>query len=168
MAWDFQQFDILTSVDSDKPVQPPVKLRTSKRYSVNSLTLIEYSSDEQRLWSDCAYAQADLSPCWSHIPHCRKSNALALIIYLIEQNAYVLKFCSLILYTLFAVCKQSLQIGFRAEYLSKKMSIFKQGSQKTITMMKNWVSHILFLRKGGLIVYLLTSVRHFSCKCTSF
>ena len=40
------------------------------------------------------------------------------------------------------------------------MSIFKQGFQKigpliiTITMMKNWVSHILFLRKSGLIVYL--------------
>ena len=27
---DFQQFDILTSVDSDEPVQPPVKLRSSK------------------------------------------------------------------------------------------------------------------------------------------
>ena len=33
------------------------------------------------------------------------------------------------------------------------MSIFKQGCQK---MMKNWVSHILFLRKSGLIVYLAT------------
>ena len=37
---------------------------------------------------------------------------------------------------------------------------FQTGCQKTgnshITMMKNWVSHILFLRKGGggLIVYL--------------
>ena len=26
----FQQFDILTGVDSDKPLQPPVKLRNSK------------------------------------------------------------------------------------------------------------------------------------------
>ena len=44
------------------------------------------------------------------------------------------------------------------------MSIFKQGCQKTGplkygvvgvgTLMKNWVSHILFLRKGGLIIYL--------------
>ena len=24
-------------------------------------------------WSDCAYAQAGLSLCWSHIPHCWKS-----------------------------------------------------------------------------------------------
>ena len=60
MTCDFQQFDILTSVDSDEPVQPPFKLRASKRCLVSSLTLIEYSSDEQRLWSDCAYALAQL------------------------------------------------------------------------------------------------------------
>ena len=82
VAWDFQQFDISTSVDSDEPVQPPFKLRTSKRCSVSSLTLIEYSSDEQMLWSDCAYAQADLSLCWSHIPHCWKSHALALFAFI--------------------------------------------------------------------------------------
>ena len=76
-AWDFQQCDILTSVDSDDPVQPPLKLRNSKWCSVSSLTVIEYSSDLQRLWSDCAYAQADLRLCWSHIPHCWKSHALA-------------------------------------------------------------------------------------------
>ena len=37
------------------------------------------------------------------------------------------------------------------------MSIFKQGYQKMglhITMMKNWVSHILFIRKRGHIVNL--------------
>ena len=35
------------------------------------------------------------------------------------------------------------------------MSIFKQGCQTIhLTMMKNWVSHILFPRKRGLIVYL--------------
>ena len=76
-AWDFQQCDILTCVDSDEPVQPPLKLRNSKYCSVNSLTLIEYSSDKQSLWSDCAYAQAGLSLCWSHIQHCWKSHALA-------------------------------------------------------------------------------------------
>ena len=37
--------DFLTSVDSDEPVQPPVKLRNSKRCSVSSVLLIEYSSD---------------------------------------------------------------------------------------------------------------------------
>ena len=45
VACDFQQFDILTSVDSDEPVQHPFKPRNSKWCSVSSLTVIEYSSD---------------------------------------------------------------------------------------------------------------------------
>ena len=39
---DFQQCGTLTSVDSDKPVQTPLKLRNSKWFSVSSLTVIEY------------------------------------------------------------------------------------------------------------------------------
>ena len=85
-AWDFQQFDILTSVDSDNPLQPPFKLRNSKWYSVSSLTIIEYSSDWQRLRSDCAYAQADLRLCCLCIPHCWKSYALA---HLLHRNKKV-------------------------------------------------------------------------------
>ena len=45
VACDFQQCGILISVDSDKPVQPPFKLRNSEWCSVSSLTIIEYSSD---------------------------------------------------------------------------------------------------------------------------
>ena len=41
----FQQCGILTSVDSDKHVQPHFKPRNSKWCSVSSLTLIEYSGD---------------------------------------------------------------------------------------------------------------------------
>ena len=77
VSCDFQQCGILTSVDSDEPVQSPLKRRNSKWCSVSSLTVIEYSSDKQRLWPDCAYAQADPRLCWSHIPHCWKSHALA-------------------------------------------------------------------------------------------
>ena len=73
----FQQCGILTSGDSYEPVQPPVKLRNSKCCSVSSLGVIEYSSDKQRLWSDCTYAQADQRLCWSHIPHCWKSHVTA-------------------------------------------------------------------------------------------
>ena len=69
-TWDFQQCGILTSIDSDEPVQPPFKRRKSKYCFVSRLTAIEYSSDQERLWLDCAYAQAGLSLCWSHIPHC--------------------------------------------------------------------------------------------------
>ena len=62
----------LARIDSDEPLQPPSKLRNSKCCSSSSLTVIEYWGDQQRLWSDCAYAQADLRFCWSHIPHCWK------------------------------------------------------------------------------------------------
>ena len=53
------------------------KLRYSKWCSVSSLTLIEYSSDKPRLWSVCAFAQADLRLCWSQIQHCWKSHVTA-------------------------------------------------------------------------------------------
>ena len=42
---DFQRCGILTSVDSDEPVQSPFRLRISKKCSVSSLTVIDYSSD---------------------------------------------------------------------------------------------------------------------------
>ena len=58
-------------------MQSPFKLRNSEWCSVSSLTFIGYSCNEQRLWSDCAYAQANMSLCWSHIPHCWKPYALA-------------------------------------------------------------------------------------------
>ena len=58
----FQQCGILTSVDSEEPVQPPVKQRNSKWCSVSSLTVIEYSSDKQMLWPVCTYAQGWSEP----------------------------------------------------------------------------------------------------------
>ena len=50
---DLQQCDMLTRVDTDEPVQSSFKLRNSKWCSVSSLTFIDYSSEKQRLWSDC-------------------------------------------------------------------------------------------------------------------
>ena len=41
----FKQCGILTSVDSDEPVQPPLKLRNSKWFSDSRLTLKQYSND---------------------------------------------------------------------------------------------------------------------------
>ena len=72
------------------------------------------------------------------------------------------------LYTLFTVCKQSSQINitilvFELNIWAKTWVFSKQGCQKRgpfiITMVKNWVSHILFLRKRGLIVYLAGLVK---------
>ena len=48
-----------------------------KWWSVSSLTVIEYSSDKQMLWSVCTYAQSDLSLSWSHIPQSSKSHVTA-------------------------------------------------------------------------------------------
>ena len=45
LTFDFQQCGILTSVDSDGPVQPRVKLRNFIKYSVSSLTVGKYLSD---------------------------------------------------------------------------------------------------------------------------
>ena len=43
--------------------------------SVSNLTIKEFSSHLQRLWSE--YAQAGLRLCWLHIPHCWKSHVAA-------------------------------------------------------------------------------------------
>ena len=75
-AWDFQQCGILTSVGTDEPVLPSLKLRNSKWCSVGSLIIIEYSSDLKGS-DQTAGMQADLKFCWSHVPYCSKSHALA-------------------------------------------------------------------------------------------
>ena len=45
LTCDFDLCGILTSVDSDEPVQPPFKLRNFKQCLVSSLTVIDYSRD---------------------------------------------------------------------------------------------------------------------------
>ena len=89
MTCDFKQCGISISVDSDEPVQPHFKLRNSKLCSVSSFTVVEYSSDLQRLWSDCAYAQADLRFFWSYISHCWKYHATAHILFM-SHGGYVI------------------------------------------------------------------------------
>ena len=88
---DFQQCGILIWIDSDEPAQPPVKLRKSKCCSVSSLTVIEYSRDYQRLWSNCAYAQAGLNLCWLHIPLCLIYHVPAQMFFVQGFTIYLLK-----------------------------------------------------------------------------
>ena len=77
--------------------EPHFNLWNCKWCSASSFTFIEYSSDRQRLWSDCAYVQAVLVLCWPHTPHCRKAHAAAHIVK-IAHNSWtawynLVKFC---------------------------------------------------------------------------
>ena len=68
------------------PPPPPPGHRNPKRRPVGSPTVTENSIDKQRL---CAYVQADLRPRWSHIPHCRKSHALARISFIVKSKKQI-------------------------------------------------------------------------------
>ena len=59
----FQKCGILQSVYLDEPVQPPVKLK-QLHWMVFSqwLNSQDYSSDNQRLWSNCAYVIFGFAP----------------------------------------------------------------------------------------------------------
>ena len=57
MTRDCQQCGILTSVDSDEPVQPPLMLRNSKCCSVNSFPLEDYSSIAPDKAAYCVFTQ---------------------------------------------------------------------------------------------------------------
>ena len=110
---DFQQCGNLIRVDSEEPLQPPFELRHSKWYSFSSLTLIEYSSDLHRLWSDCAYAQADLRLCWLHIPHCCKSYVMAqTILYWLDEGTKV-SVCNMLKNNLLRLKKWNLATDYR-------------------------------------------------------
>ena len=60
-AWDFQQFDILTRVDSHEPLQPPVKLRNSKWCSVGSGSTrpeVKSAPESTRPWVNSAWVNS--------------------------------------------------------------------------------------------------------------
>ena len=61
----------VTRKDSDQPVYPPSIARVLVYASLDSLKAAEGTCDRRKLWSDCAYAQADLSLRRSHVSYCR-------------------------------------------------------------------------------------------------
>ena len=84
-----------------------------------------------------------------------------IFIYLIEQNVYIFIYCSLFITSLLSVnkvYKYILQFLFLRWIPEQKYEYFQTGMSENgtiyITMMKKWVSYILFLRKRGLIIYL--------------
>ena len=66
-AWQMYHKTCMTSKDSDQPAHPPSMARVLVYPSLNSLNAVEGTCDQQRLWSDCTDAQADLSLRWSHV-----------------------------------------------------------------------------------------------------
>ena len=58
------------SVDSDQPGHPPSLIRVFAVRMKKALVLSYRLSAQQRLWSDWADAQADLSLRWAHMPLC--------------------------------------------------------------------------------------------------
>ena len=54
-------------------------------YAVSRIIFIDYSSDLQKIWSDCAYAHADMRCCWFYIPHCWKSHVVAHFTYCVTE-----------------------------------------------------------------------------------
>ena len=67
----------VTSTDSDQPVYPLCMARVLVYLSLDSPEAVEGTCDQWRLWSDCADAQSDLSPRWSHGSYCRFCPSLA-------------------------------------------------------------------------------------------
>ena len=65
------------SEDSDQPGLPPSLIRVFAVRMKKAWVLSYLLSAEQRLWSDWANAQADLSLRWAHMPFCRLCHALA-------------------------------------------------------------------------------------------
>ena len=65
-AWQNQQCGCVPSEDSDQPGHPPSLIRVSAVRMKKSWVLSYPLSEQRRLWSDWADAQADLSLRWAH------------------------------------------------------------------------------------------------------
>ena len=66
-----------TTVDSNRPAQPQ-KLYRGLKFRIWKLEVLYYlGSEQQRCWSDCADAQADLHLCCAHYGKTRFSHDMA-------------------------------------------------------------------------------------------
>ena len=86
-TWQNQQNECAPSEDSDQPGHPPSLIRVftvrMKKLWVLSYPLIA----QQRLWSDLADAQADLSLRWAHMPLCWFCHAAAHITIIVTTGS---------------------------------------------------------------------------------
>ena len=79
-AWQNKQNDLCTPRDSDQPGYPPSLIRVFAVHSMGSWGPHASSCAQQRLWSDWANAQADLSLRCAHMPFCWFCHAVAQMI----------------------------------------------------------------------------------------
>ena len=71
----------VTSNESYQPVHPPSIAKVLIYSLLDSSKAVERTCDQQRLWSDCADAQVDLSLRWSHKSCCRFRRALTHMLF---------------------------------------------------------------------------------------
>ena len=86
--------------DSHHPRHLPSLTRVFAVHSLGSEGPKLSSCGQQRLWSDRADAQADLSLCWAHMPFCRFCHTLAQM-----SSAAVIVTALRLLITLHITCK---------------------------------------------------------------
>ena len=79
---------------------------------------MQYSSDQQKLLLDCAFAQGDLRLCWSHTLHCWKSHVAA---QLTEKICITVAFNT---YNIFSRLYRTNQTSFRYLIFIKADSVF--------------------------------------------
>ena len=131
-------------IDSHEPVQSPFKLRDSKWCSVGSLTtLIEYSSDLQRLWSDCGRLIRGFAGTLWHIPHF--GNLMSLLLCTLYWNLQFLQYILsssllLLLLLLFDHLRKQLRL------VCKSM---QSRNEKRGQMLINLIKHAHTLKSGG-------------------
>ena len=121
--------------ESDEPMQPPFNFRHSNWCSVSSITVIEYLRGQQRLWSVCLYAQADLILCWLHVPHCWKSGVTA--------HIFLRHYLS-ILRIHFSICQLFISLVFNTVNVLKFWTLvaYQKGLNKQCRPLSNWSSLI--------------------------
>ena len=77
------------SEDFDQPGHPPSLIRVFAVCSKASLGPKLSSGGQQRLWSDWADAQADLSLRWAHMPFCWFCHEMAQLMYMLSKEPIV-------------------------------------------------------------------------------
>ena len=92
------------SKGSDQPGHPPSLIRVFAVRLKKARVLSYLLGAQQRFWSDCADAQADLSLCWAHMPFCWFCHDAAHLFFLFISLSCIGHIPWLFLSTLLTLC----------------------------------------------------------------